>query len=955
MKINKVCVFLPPFSLLLILLCSFFPFFLSHAEEIDVSWYEKKPSASEFYLHTPEELKGLSSLVNAGITFSGQRIVLTSNIDVTPELADSEEASANADSSDDPSYWIPIGSEKTPFCGTFSGNSYSITGIEVRSEQSCGLFGYSKGVIENISILNAGIEGESQLGSIVGLNAGTVRNCYSNASVTGSSIELGGIVGRNEGRVEGCIFQGTVTGGFYCGGICGYEHHSTTSNSINYGTIFSSDVSSAIGGISGLLRNASINNCQNAGIVSGQAISIGGIAGENCSVNGNSSIMNCENKGVVSGNRSSQALGGIVGKNQADNGTSDVTNCINRSDMLITDIFIYYGGICGKNQGNTSGRAQALLSNNMDLGTISSSMTTVYAAHIAGQNSYGNVENCYYLRDIPKEPEEEEETPVKPNPRTPAGSSNQSESPAEELEDPVEIIRVLDVAAIGYDNASQKNNSAFTPMGETESNIFIGNQPYLISSAAIHLLNLNTSGKSELHKWEETVASPSAYRFVSYPVVYHSNDQQNEEVITEEYYTSGLNILPDYEVFSPRETCSISGYSYRNDASKPDTDITKNNLVTMNDSGLDLYAHWKYPDCIVTLMDGEDVLKTLSIPYASNITGMDRVTKEGCQFIGWYTDSALTAVYRTSTPVTENLTLYSKWETAKYLVSFSTGMESLAFSSQMLEYGKTIVQPVLPEREGYEFEGWYTDETYTRLWDFSTDTVSSSMMLYAKWKQKSYTITFVKNGGSKVAAQTVSFGGFAVQPQKPSRLGYLFQGWYTNKKLTKKFSFSTVIKSNLKLYAKWKLNVISDKAKLKKGSNVLVSDVVYTILNVKKRTVLWKMTTNLSQKSLIIPAKVTIRGKKYTVKRVGNQALTGLSKLKTITLGKKIVWIGKNILTQKTLKTIIFQSKKVPKIKQSLKSVKTSVKIKTPKKKAAAYRKQLRKVGLSKKVSVSAQ
>lgn len=41
-------------------------------------------------------------------------------------------------------------------------------------------------------------------------------------------------------------------------------------------------------------------------------------------------------------------------------------------------------------------------------------------------------------------------------------------------------------------------------------------------------------------------------------------------------------------------------------------------------------------------------------------------TKEGYVFAGWYTDAELTTTYEFSTPVTQDITLYAKWETAWY-------------------------------------------------------------------------------------------------------------------------------------------------------------------------------------------------------------------------------------------------------------------------------------------------
>ena len=67
----------------------------------------------------------------------------------------------------------------------------------------------------------------------------------------------------------------------------------------------------------------------------------------------------------------------------------------------------------------------------------------------------------------------------------------------------------------------------------------------------------------------------------------------------------------------------------------------------------------------------------------------------------------------------------------------------------------------------------------------------------------SYTVTFNSNGGSAVKAQTVKNGAKASKPADPTKSGYLFKGWYSDKSLTKAFNFNSTVRSNLTLYAKW--------------------------------------------------------------------------------------------------------------------------------------------------------
>ena len=49
--------------------------------------------------------------------------------------------------------------------------------------------------------------------------------------------------------------------------------------------------------------------------------------------------------------------------------------------------------------------------------------------------------------------------------------------------------------------------------------------------------------------------------------------------------------------------------------------------------------------------------------------------------------------------------------------------------------GEHIAEPNTPEKEGYEFAGWYTDDSLSFKWKFDVDVVNEDMTLYAGWKK----------------------------------------------------------------------------------------------------------------------------------------------------------------------------------------------------------------------------
>ncbi|MCR5271656.1 MAG: InlB B-repeat-containing protein, partial [Lachnospiraceae bacterium] len=115
-----------------------------------------------------------------------------------------------------------------------------------------------------------------------------------------------------------------------------------------------------------------------------------------------------------------------------------------------------------------------------------------------------------------------------------------------------------------------------------------------------------------------------------------------------------------------------------------------------------------------------------------------------------------------------------------YTVTFNANGHGTAPSTQTIRTGGTVTEPDDLSATGYTFGGWYTDSACTDSWDFSSDTVSSDLTLYAKWTANTYTVSFNANGhGSAPSSQTVNYGNKATKPSNPTASGYTFGGWYT--------------------------------------------------------------------------------------------------------------------------------------------------------------------------------
>ena len=107
---------------------------------------------------------------------------------------------------------------------------------------------------------------------------------------------------------------------------------------------------------------------------------------------------------------------------------------------------------------------------------------------------------------------------------------------------------------------------------------------------------------------------------------------------------------------------------------------------------------------------------------------------DGYTFGGWYADEDRTIEFDFNTPITGDTKVYVKWEKSKYTVQFVSDYGS--FADKPIEYGGTIDPDKLtiPKVDGYTFIGWYTDDTHTKEFNFSTP-ITGNTKVYAKWEK----------------------------------------------------------------------------------------------------------------------------------------------------------------------------------------------------------------------------
>lgn len=151
---------------------------------------------------------------------------------------------------------------------------------------------------------------------------------------------------------------------------------------------------------------------------------------------------------------------------------------------------------------------------------------------------------------------------------------------------------------------------------------------------------------------------------------------------------------------------------------------------------LNLVAKWDINQYTVKFVSDHGSFADQTIEYGKLIE-TDKLTippVEGFTFDGWYADDIhYTTKFNFSTPITSNTTVYAKWTANDYEVSFITEHGKTP-TSQNVKYNGTATNPGELTEEGYTFDDWYTDATYSTKFDFRTP-ITGDTKVYAKWEK----------------------------------------------------------------------------------------------------------------------------------------------------------------------------------------------------------------------------
>ena len=267
------------------------------------------------------------------------------------------------------------------------------------------------------------------------------------------------------------------------------------------------------------------------------------------------------------------------------------------------------------------------------------------------------------------------------------------------------------------------------------------------------------------------------------------------------------------------ETVTINPAEFLTDEEKNTYDFPQkvNYTVSAEDGGTVSISYARKRYSLTYDLNAEDAdwvskpgVKSYRLDAALKLLTQSYVTRAGYTFDGWYTDADCTTAFTAATMPAENITLYAKW-TAQGGISYTVEhyQQNVADDDYTLADTESKTgatgQPTAAESKPYP---GFTAQSFEQ----KTVEGDGSTVVKVYYTRNEYTLTYDLNGsdavwtnGETAKSCKYRFGAEITTPTSNdlSRVGYAFDGWYTDAGCTTEFTAATMPAENTTLYAKW--------------------------------------------------------------------------------------------------------------------------------------------------------
>lgn len=319
-------------------------------------------------------------------------------------------------------------------------------------------------------------------------------------------------------------------------------------------------------------------------------------------------------------------------------------------------------------------------------------------------------------------------------------------------------------------------------------------------------------------------------------ITYHTNDGTENDIFHEDDGVQGEK-APDFVDIPTREDYKFIGWY-----TEPEC-INEFDKETVLESSIDLYAKWEEKDTeddnkekiTVTfwMNDGTDGTWMTGGADKGSHPDLSPVPERiGHKFLGWYMEPECINEASEDLVMNQNTDFYAKWEEKdteddkkeKITITFyNNDNTDTIFKTEQIEKGGTVNTSDKPDREKYEFTGWYLEPECENKVTEST-TFENDSNVYAGWKLKDtgsgsgggggsetpdvkekVTITYYMNDDTEdiFKREQIEKGDSPDMSVEPSRKGYEFIGWYYEAECENRVPDDITVEEDINVFAGW--------------------------------------------------------------------------------------------------------------------------------------------------------
>ncbi|MCD7774816.1 MAG: InlB B-repeat-containing protein [Clostridiales bacterium] len=379
---------------------------------------------------------------------------------------------------------------------------------------------------------------------------------------------------------------------------------------------------------------------------------------------------------------------------------------------------------------------------------------------------------------------------------------------ADEIYNPNPVSRTASESVYLYDLTTQNENYVFAGWfyDEAETDPAVSIAAYTCYDVTVYA------------KWENAVYS------VSYDLGEAAEDGYEDFNPNPAEYEYGTEVVLS-DMTTENEALTFEGWYF-------DEDFTERaDVISSGVQGnITLYANWTRQtyDITYVLADGSGIeAESVANPNPEYQDGKEDIILEDpvsddkyYAFAGWYTssdfsdESAITVIPAASDG---EITLYAKWETAVYSITYDMGViDTSAYpvennNAESYNYRDCTVLTAL-EAEGFIFNGWSLEENSSSYITSLPEDIYGDITLYADFTEKTYTIGYVLASNGLTESEVVNGNPSvrtvteAVKLKDPDSINifYTFEGWFLDSSytqpVTRILAYTT---ENVTVYAKW--------------------------------------------------------------------------------------------------------------------------------------------------------